>query len=84
MLKHKVEVRIDRTKLDKHIKERNLNCHAFAHQLDMDAAHLHKFLKQNIGEGKLLWGKLYYYCKTYNYNFESFLKFEVVKYEKSN
>jgi hypothetical protein len=75
---HEIDVTIDNKTVQNHMYKRNMGYYDFANELGIQPSHLHKLIKHNIGGGKLIWGKLYYYCKKNELNFESFLKQEDV------
>jgi hypothetical protein len=71
---YEVELVINREVLSAHIKRECTYMAHFAHKLGMCPAHLYKFMNTGIGGGRIVWAKLYYYCKANNLNFDDFLE----------
>ena len=71
---YEVELVLNQDAIVKYVDENFKNQSQFAHELGMCDAHFNKFYRTNIGGGALLWGKLFYYCKANELNFEMFLK----------
>jgi hypothetical protein len=71
---YSVELVVSREKLRLHIFNLRINFCKFATKIGMNESHFHKFMRTGVGGGRLLWAKLYYYCKVNKLNFDDFLE----------
>lgn len=69
-----IKVIVNRYYLKDFIKSHNLNIYSFSRLVGLDPSQLHRFLKTGIGGGRVLWGKIYYFCKQNGLNFDDFIQ----------
>jgi hypothetical protein len=69
-----VDLVISREKLRFYLFKQQINFCRFAVLLGMSESHFHKFMRTGVGGGRILWSKLYYYCKVNKLNFDDFLE----------
>lgn len=74
---NEVEIEIDREFMRKWCKYKYEGSFTkFANDMGIENSHLHKFITRGIGGGKVVWSKLYYYCRQKNISFTQFLRLE--------